>query len=80
MNRRSIVQELVLEGLADGAARTPAEIRRHAHMLNKPGKQSLNALIRRGHITKDDSGDPTTYRITQDGLSALEAQNSKGTQ
>lgn len=75
----SVIQQLVLEALADGKQRTSHEIKRAGKILNTVAPQTMRSLVRRSLVAEHDALDPTTYTITQEGLSALEARsNTKG--
>ncbi|MFI4854344.1 MAG: hypothetical protein ACIAQF_05120 [Phycisphaerales bacterium JB065] len=73
----STVQQLVLEALADGKHRTRKEIQRAGHIKYPVLPVTMAALIRHGLVEVHVRLDPTTYTITQDGLSWLEAHNNK---
>ena len=70
-------QQIALEAMEPETSYTRSEWRRVAN-TNHLSAGTVRALERDGMIATHKAMDPTTYTITEKGLSALEARNTEG--
>lgn len=70
-------QHIALAAMQPGKHYTHDELKRAANLTHL-STGTLRAMRAHQYIEIHDELDPTTYTITEEGLSALDARNTKG--